>query len=121
MWRLELREARSSNSEMEADIIASEDPSRYMNEEPQSWKERHFFSLNINPEKPMSDDNPSTLFNLETNPAAYPEPVPGEAPTTPQNKEKPVVEGALPPTGGGGAEEPFREPTVPMSGAPTKS
>lgn len=73
-----------------------------------NWKERHFFSLNLNPPKPMPDDNPeSTLFNLKTNPAAYPEPEPGEAPTTPKNEEEPVAEGALPASK---AEEPFREP-----------
>ena len=55
-----------------------------MSEEPRSWKERRFFNLNINPKEAMSPDDPaSTLFNLETNPAAYPEPAPGEAPTTP--------------------------------------
>ena len=39
-----------------------------------NWKERHFFSLNPNPKQAMPDDNPeSTLFNVENNPAAYPE------------------------------------------------
>jgi hypothetical protein len=62
-----------------------------------NWKERHFFNLNIDPKEAMSPDDPvSTLFNLENNPAAYPEPAPGEAPTTPPNKEEPIVEGALP-------------------------
>jgi hypothetical protein len=109
-----------------------------MSEEPKGWKERHFFNLNINPkEANMPDDPASTLFNLETNPAAYPEPEPGEAPTTPKNKEEPVVEGALPApeTMPGVAAEPFGDrppnpadptappvqpPTVPMPGAPTQ-
>lgn len=119
-----------------------------MSEERKSWKERRFFNLNLNPKEAMSPDDPtSTLFNLENNPAAYPEPAPGEAPTTPQNKEEPNAEGALPAPEGqiGGAQEPFHEPvskpgdeqkrppnpadptappvhppSVPMPGAPTK-
>ena len=107
-----------------------------MSEEPKGWKERHFFNLNINPKEAMSPDDPtSTLFNLKTNPAAYPEPAPGEAPTTPQDKEKPNAEGALPAPekAPGAAQEPFREPnpadptappvqppTVPTPGAPTE-
>jgi hypothetical protein len=53
-----------------------------------NWKERHFFSLNLNPSQPMPDDPESTLFNVKNNPAAYPE----------EPKEELV------------AEEPFREP-----------
>ena len=68
-------------------------------EENRGWKERHFFSLNLNP-KVMPEDNPSTLPDLKTNPAAYPEPAPGEAPTTPGDKVKPE----------GAAKEPFRDP-----------
>ena len=109
-----------------------------MSEEPKSWKERRFFNLNINPKEAMSPDDPaSTLFNLETNPAAYPEPAPGEAPTTPLNKEEPNAEGALsaPEKAPGAAAEPFQDrppnpadptappvqpPSVPMPGAPTQ-
>jgi hypothetical protein len=68
-----------------------------MTEENKSWKERHFFSFNLNPKEAMPDDPHSTLPDLKTNPAAYPEPEPGEAPTTPSNKEQPDVEGALKP------------------------
>ena len=44
-----------------------------------NWKARHF-SLNLNPQKTMPDDPESTLFNLETNPAAYPPEEPKEEP-----------------------------------------
>ena len=77
-------------------------------EENKGWRDRHFFSLNLDPQKAMPADNPSTLPNLETNPARYPDPEPGEAPTTPKDKESPQVEGAVV---AGAAAEPFREPT----------
>jgi hypothetical protein len=60
------------------------------------WKERHFFSLNLNPQDKMPDDPASTLPDPKTNPARYPDPEPGEAPTTPLDKETPNVEGAVP-------------------------
>ena len=44
-----------------------------MNEENKGWNERRFFSLNLNPTDKMPEDNPSTLPDLKTNPAAYPE------------------------------------------------
>ena len=77
------------------------------------WNERRFFSLNLNPKDAMPEDNPSTLPNLETNPARYPEPELGEAPTTPKDKETPFAEGALPAPGGSGTNPP---PSTPYPG-----
>lgn len=65
-----------------------------MNEEQQKkkgWKERHFFSLNLNPVEAMPstpEDPPSYLNNPQTNPARYEEPKPNpedeaNAPKTP--------------------------------------
>jgi hypothetical protein len=47
-----------------------------MEEENKGWNERRFFSLNLNPKDAMPEtpDNPSTLPDLKTNPAAYPDP-----------------------------------------------
>lgn len=56
-----------------------------MSEEPKGWKDRHFFSLNLTP--PMPDDNPSTLFDLSTNPARY-----EETPTEPMSEPLPNPE-----------------------------
>ena len=83
-------------------------------EENKGWRDRHFFSLNLDPQKAMPDDNPSTLPDSKTNPARYPDPEPGEAPTTPKDKESPQVEGAVV---AGAAAEPFREPAPGGSGS----
>jgi hypothetical protein len=50
-----------------------------MSEENKGWKDRHFFSLNLDPSM-QTPDNPSTLPNLATNPAAYPDSPPPPAP-----------------------------------------
>jgi hypothetical protein len=79
---------------------------------PGNWKERHFFNLNLNPQDKMQEDNPSTLPDPRTNPARYPDPEPGEAPTTPLDKESPNVEGAAAPPQTGRPPNPA-DPTAP--------
>lgn len=56
-----------------------------MSEENKGWKDRHFFSLNLSPAM-KTDDNPSTLPNLETNPARYESPEEAEKETEPEVK-----------------------------------
>lgn len=85
-----------------------------MEEEQKGWRQRRFFQFNFEPRDQikMPEDNPSTLFNLKTNPAAYgDEEVPTTVGATPPNPAKEPT-----------ASVPAAEPTLPKpEGAPTDS